>query len=265
VPAKDHSAAVYRSRQRDYDGAVSVPRFYAPEARAGHASVALSPEEAHHLTHVLRLGSGADVAVFDGAGREWAGRVASAGKRRVTIELGDPVTAAPEPPVRVTLGMAVLKGDQMDAVVRDATVLGVIAIAPFISAHVTVPTRAWKGEAARARWQRVAVAAAKQSRRAVVPELLAVTSFEALVRAGGDATVVMCVEPARATTPLEPVESRPPSAALVLVGPEGGWADPEVAHARDRGARLLALGPRTLRAELAPVVALSSLWTRWGW
>ena len=203
--------------------------------------------------------------VFDGAGREWAGRVVSTGKRGVTIDLGEPVPPPPEPPVRVTLGMALLRGDQMDAVVRDATVLGVAAIVPFVSAHVAVPGRAWKGETGRARWQRVAVAAAKQSRRAVVPALSAVTSFDAVIREAGDATVVMCVEPSRATKTLEPVESRPPSAALLLVGPEGGWTEAEIDHVQARGAYRLALGPRTLRAELAPVVALSALWTRWGW
>lgn len=246
-------------------GGVSVPRFYAPEARAGHGPIALSSDEAHHLTHVLRLGPGVDVSVFDGAGREWAGRVASVGKRAVTIELGDPVTPAAEPPVRVTLGMALVKSDQMDAVIRDATALGVTAIAPLTSAHVTVPARAWKSEAARDRWQRVAVAAAKQSRRAVVPGIAAVASFEAAIAAAADIAVLMCVEPARAVAPSKGGQSRPPASALVLVGPEGGWSEGEVALAASRGAQMIALGPRTLRAELAPIVALSALWTRWGW
>lgn len=236
-----------------------------PEARAGHGPITLPPDEAHHLTHVLRLGAGADVAVFDGRGREWRGRVSSAGRRTVTIDLADAVTPASEPRVRVTLGMALLKGDQMDAVVRDATALGAAAIAPIVSAHVTVPTRAWKGDAARDRWRRVAIAAAKQSRRAVVPEIAPVSTLDAAAVTAGEALLVMCVEPARAAKTLDAVESRAPAAALVLVGPEGGWSDAEVAQAISRGAHLITLGPRTLRAELAPIVALSALWTRWGW
>jgi len=252
---------------RFYNLAVSLPRFYVPEARSGHKTVVLAADEAHHLTHVLRLGRGADVSVFDGAGREWAGCVASVGKRAVTIALGDPVTPVPEPVVRVTLGMALVKNDQMDAVIRDATALGVAAIAPLTSAHVTVPARAWKGEAARDRWQRVAVAAAKQSRRAVVPEIAAVASFEAAIAAAGEATVLICVEPARAAAPWSWTrgQSPPPASALVLVGPEGGWSEGEVALASSRGAEMIALGPRTLRAELASAVALSALWSRWGW
>ena len=77
----------------------------------------------------------------------------------------------------------------------------------------------------------------------------------------------MCVEPARAVTPWSGNrgQSSPPASALVLVGPEGGWSEGEVALAASRGAQLISLGPRTLRAETAPVVALSALWTRWGW
>jgi 16S rRNA (uracil1498-N3)-methyltransferase len=242
-----------------------VPRFYAPGARGDGRPIALSSDEAHHLTHVLRLAPGADVTVFDGAGGEWRGRVASTGRRGVTIDLGDPVTPVAEPPVRVTLGMALIKGDHMDTIARDATALGVSAIVPLISAHVTVPKRAWKGEAARDRWQRVAVAAAKQSRRAVVPAIAPVTPFEEVVRYAGDAAMFICVEPARAPRTLGETGWRPPASALVLVGPEGGWSDAELSMAAARGARPLVLGPRTIRAELAPVVAISALWTRWGW
>lgn len=253
--------------RRFYNLDVSVPRFYVPDARPGDEPVTLASDEAHHLTHVLRLGPGADVSVFDGAGREWAGRVASVGKRAATIALGDPVTPAAEPPVRVTLGIALVKSDQMDAVIRDATALGVTAIAPLTTAHVAVPARAWKGEAARDRWLRVAVAAAKQSRRAVVPEIATVASFEAAIAAAGETAVFMCVEPARAVAAWGWTrgQSPPPASALVFVGPEGGWSEGEVALAASRGAQMIALGPRTLRAELAPVVALSALWTRWGW
>jgi len=183
----------------------------------------------------------------------------------VTIDLGDSVNPAPEPPVRVTLGMALLKGDQMDAVVRDATALGVTAIAPIVSAHVTVPERAWKTGAVRDRWRRVAIAAAKQSRRAVIPEIAPVRSFADAVGIAGDTAIVMCVEPAHAISASGPSEFRRPAAAVLLVGPEGGWSEAEVARAVRCSARLIVLGPRTLRAELAPVVALSALWTEWGW
>jgi 16S rRNA (uracil1498-N3)-methyltransferase len=246
---------------------MSRPRFYAPGARAGAGSVALPPDEAHHLAHVLRLKAGADVVVFDGAGHEWQGRVASIGRRDATIDLGEVLVPIAEPPVRLTLGLGILKGDQMDAVVRDATALGVAAIVPVASAHVTMPARAWRSGAAVERWQRVAVAAAKQSGRAVLPAIAPVASFEQVVTRADGATTLICLEPARSRAASEAATmSRPrPAAAWLLVGPEGGWAQIEVELALGSGAEPLVLGPRTIRADLAPVVALSALWTRWGW
>lgn len=244
-----------------------MPRFFVPSISAALGVVTLSPDESHHLTHVLRLAVGAEVEIFDGAGHEWRGRVVSVGRRAAAIEIGEAVTPVPEPPVRVTLGMAILKGDQMDAVVRDATALGVAAIAPVASAHVAVPARARGSDAAIDRWRRVAIAAAKQSRRAVVPAIASVASLESVVASnhGSASTIHLCLEPARAASSSSSDDDRRPPAALVLVGPEGGWSDEEVALAKRHGARPLVLGPRTLRADLAPVVALSALWARWGW
>jgi 16S rRNA (uracil1498-N3)-methyltransferase len=243
---------------------VPVPRFFAPEARPGLAAVTLPPDEAHHLLHVLRLQPGARVGVFDGRGREWTGRVAATSRRTATIDLDAPVAPAAEAPVPVTLAVGLLKGDQMDAVVRDATMLGAAAIAPLISAHAAVPARAGRG-AALDRWRRVAIASAKQCGRAVVPDLAPPARLETVLDSHPSSLLVMCVEPARAgSAPLDEQPPRPASAVL-LVGPEGGWSAAEVDLAVGRGARLLQMGPRTLRAETAPVAALSLLWARWGW
>jgi 16S rRNA (uracil1498-N3)-methyltransferase len=243
---------------------VTLPRFFVPSVGESR-HVALTPEEAHHLTHVLRLGPGAEIRMFDGRGREWAGRVASIDRRVVTIEVAREVAAVPEPPTRVTLGVGLLKGDQMDAVVRDATMLGVASIVPMATAHVALPKRARQSDAAIARWQRVAVASARQCGRAVVPTVSPITPFDALLTEAGHDVVIICVEPARAGANAGAAAGSRPSALLVLVGPEGGWSEEEVRFAIGRGARALHLGPRTLRAETTPVVALSSLWTRWGW
>lgn len=247
---------------------MAVPRLYVPSMSAGLERVGLPADEAHHVTRVLRLATGAAVRIFDGRGREWNGHLETGAKRgesSVIVE-GD-ATPVPEPKVAVTLAIGVLKGDQMDGVVRDATALGVSAIVPMETAHVTVPPRAWQSGAAVERWQRVAVAAAKQCGRAVVPAVLPVATLENVLATRAD-TMWLCAEPEKSG----PVVissgnyARPHfSSALVLVGPEGGWADREIELVRGAGGEVLRLGPRTLRAELAPIVALSALWTKWGW
>lgn len=239
------------------------PRFFAPLVERAAERVRLPADEAHHLTKVLRLGPGAPVRVFDGRGHEWRATVEAAGRAGVVVLLGAPVPTVPEPPVHVTLGVGLQKGNGMETVIRDATALGAIAIVPLSTTHVAIPARARGSQAATERWQRVAVAAVKQCGRATVPVVRPLATLDEVLAPPVAERILMCVEPRRVSA-AEGVGSRP-AAALVLLGPEGGWTDEEIALAVARGARLLHLGPRTLRADLAPAVLLSAMWTAWGW
>lgn len=251
---------------------MSVPRFLVSSVDWPARTAEFDADETHHLRKVLRLGRGDVVRVFDGAGREWEGAVAAAG-RKATVSLERVVAAPAEPPVAVTLAVGLLKGDQMDTVVREATALGAAAITPLVTARVVAPGRA-RVEAARDRWRRVAIASAKQCGRAVVPVVTEPATLEAvLIEAYG--VRVMLAEPETgaatgAEAPAKP-DARAPDVggarprALLLVGPEGGWTVDELAFAVSRGCRTWRLGPRTLKAELAPTVALAALWARWGW
>lgn len=201
--------------------------------------------------------------LFDGRGHEWLGRVAGTG-RNVVVDVVAPRAAAAEPPVPVTLALAVLKGDQMDHAIRDATMMGAAAIVPFVSAHVAVAERAWRSRSLE-RWERVAVASAKQCARAVVPVIRPVARFDELLAGSQDGLRLLTVEPSRAAGAVLSAPLPLPGQALVFVGPEGGWSEDEIALATRQGCHMLSLGPRVLRAEAAPVVVLSVLWTWWGW
>lgn len=240
-------------------------RVYAPDAATAQSIVVLPPDEAHHLKHVLRMSAGDEVGVFDGAGHEWSGRIVSADRSTVKVELVAPAAATREPAVHLILAIGLLKGDQMDAVVREATMLGAAEIVPMATAHVTVSGKARETEKAITRWTRVAIASARQCNRAVVPAIAPMTSFEAVLTRTVRDEAIIAVEPARvADLGTNPPYVRP-ARALVLVGPEGGWSAGEIEMARKSGARPRQLGPRTLRAESAPIVLLSVLWTEWGW
>jgi 16S rRNA (uracil1498-N3)-methyltransferase len=190
--------------------------------------------------------------------------VSSVTKHAVQVSALEAIEPVKESRVPVTLAVGVLKGDQMDAVVRDATMLGVAAIVPLRTLHVTVPPRAWQSGAAIERWQRVAIASATQCRRAVVPEVRPVTEYEACLSEPA-AVRLICVEPGLAA-PADHWASVPaPASVQLLIGPEGGWADIEVKQALAAGASALSLGPRTLRAETAPLVALTLVSAAWGW
>jgi 16S rRNA (uracil1498-N3)-methyltransferase len=250
-----------------------VHRFFAPALDPGDEIVELPRDEAEHLTRVLRLAVGDTVAVFDGRGREFAGRVVSAGRRDARVQLVSRIEPAAEARVPITLAQAVLKGEKMDDVVRDAVMLGVTAVQPIVTKRTETTVATLLKSARLERWQRVALASVKQSRRAMVPEIRMPLTLESYLADPPAALRLMLVEPsvpspgtsAPAIESLSVVraESAPADAAL-FVGPEGGWTEAERAAAAAAGARLVTLGHRTLRADAVPVAAISVLQFLWG-
>src|SRR6188472_2052782 len=160
-------------------------RFHAPDAREPGQVITLADDEAAHLTRVLRLQVGAPVRVFDGAGLEFDAVVETTSKRGADIRLLTPHQAVAEPRIRVTLAQAVLKGDKMDDVVRDAVMMGVAAILPLITARTEVSPAVLERGRRRERWQRIAVMSAKQCGRAVVPAVLEPVAFSRLCTTNG--------------------------------------------------------------------------------
>ena len=242
------------------------PRFYAPDLDPTAAFVTLPEEEARHLTRVLRLTAGDAVTVFDGRGRECAAVVDAAVRETVTLRLGEPVPVPPSPAVRLIVVQAVLKGDSMDDVVRDATMMGADAIEPLLTAHIDVKPAFVSRDVVLDRWKRIALASAKQCRRATLPRVEAPRTFEAWIQAPSVEMVLMFVEPsaARAARPLRDVLAHAvPARAAVLLGPEGGWSPGELAAARAAGCLLVTLGPLTLRAESMAVAAMSAINAIW--
>lgn len=213
--------------------------------------LALSDTESHHISRVLRLNAGDPIIVFNGRGQSWDAEITSAGKH-VSARLVKPRPSPPSAPARVTLAIGLLKGDAMDDVVRDATALGVAEIIPMVTAHAVVPKRA-RGDEAVARWERVAVASAKQCGQLFLPAIAEVTDLADVLRRD-ISTKLLCVEPALGGAGVSAIGS---DSILILIGPEGGWSEEEVAAARAAGCHTITLGPLTLRAELAPVVAVT--------
>jgi 16S rRNA (uracil1498-N3)-methyltransferase len=165
----------------------------------------------------------------------------------------------------VTLAQAVLKGEKIDAVIRDAVMLGVAAVQPLLTGRTDVPASAFDHGGRTGRWRRIAIASVKQCGRAVVPEIHAPLSFRACLDAHPCETRIVLVEPSAAgRAPDTARVPRTPASALVLVGPEGGWEPDEVTQAVRAGCVPMTLGPRTLRADAAPIVALSLLMQYWG-
>jgi 16S rRNA (uracil1498-N3)-methyltransferase len=241
-------------------------RFFAPALDPGDETVQLPHDEGEHLTRVLRLGVGDTVSVFDGRGREFVAKVTNVARRDVRVQILSPLEPAEECTVPLTLAQAVLKGDKMDDVIRDAVMMGVAAVQPIVS-HRTETTVAALLRGSRVeRWQRVALASVKQSRRATLPEIRMPLTLETYLSDPPAALRLMPVEPATgvdavslSTLQREP----PPQDAALIVGPEGGWTVEECRMAIAAGVRPVTLGHRTLRADAVPVAAISVLQFLW--
>jgi 16S rRNA (uracil1498-N3)-methyltransferase len=257
-------------------------RFYAHPTSftLDRSRVTLAREESAHLTSVLRLRAGAEVYVFDGEGREYVCTVAGgegrrgAAQREVVLDVqGEAEPARPESPLELTLAAALLKGEKFDAVVQKATELGAARVVPVLTerGEVRWPGRGDETESAAAvrrvaRWERIAVEAAKQSGRALVPQVRAPIHLTTLLSEvahdldGVEERRVFFTERGGRGL-VETVGEWPasPSRVTVLVGPEGGWEDAEIEQAAQAGWCAVTLAGRVLRAETAAVVAAALL------
>ena len=243
-------------------------RFHAPGAYAPGDVVTLPAEEAQHLARVLRLHAGDRVRVFNGRGSEFEATLEAVTRSSASARIDAPAASAPEPRVAVTLVQAVLKGDKMDDVVRDAVMLGAAVIQPIVTKRSEISLASLARGNRVDRWARVAVASAKQCGRAVVAAIQEPLAFEDLPDAIDGLRVpspaLMLIEPSATggATPLAEFDATPPREASVIVGPEGGWDPSEIARA-SRACHLLSLGRRTVRADAMALVALTALFTHW--
>ena len=232
---------------------MSRRRFFAPPEAFRQKTVVLTADEAKHLREVLRLKPGDQVYVFDGAGNEFRCTIVQAKRDEATLEISEIVAAtAPESPLNLTLGVALLKGEKFDLVVQKATELGVTRILPVMTRHADIQLRdASDAEKRLNRWRRIAMEAAKQSGRATVPEIPLPVSFESVVKSESAELRLLFSE--RSGKPLTDAISGAPVTVITLVGSEGGWADEEINLATDNGWRVVTFGGRILRAETAAI------------
>jgi 16S rRNA (uracil1498-N3)-methyltransferase len=212
------------------------------------ATVTLSAEESEHL-RVLRANVGDAVTVFDGAGLEALGKILSL-EDQVTLELEPPAAVSLEPPQPVTLAVALLKGDKLAEVVRGATELGVARVQLLITDHADArDIGAQKLE----RLRRIALEAAKQCGRGVVPEVLEPIKPRDLELDG----VGLVAHPRSSRLPRDAVHWNVP--VTLATGPEGGFSRLEITILEQMGFVTVTLGQRILRAETAPIALLGAI------
>jgi 16S rRNA (uracil1498-N3)-methyltransferase len=229
--------------------------FYAtPDAIQGE-QVKLGPKETRHIVRVLRHNVGDHVLVVDGKGIEYRCVITRIGRSEVLCDIVNRTRRAREPITEVTLAAGITKGTKMDTVVEMATELGIAQFVPLI----TTRTVARVTPARLRRYTSLAIAALKSSTRTMLPRIRPVQDFESFLKESNRYDLKLIAHEGEAKSRLPDVIARSVHRAVLIVGPEGGFTEAEIALSQAHGFRAFTMGPRRLRAETASIAALTML------
>ena len=230
-----------------------MPRFFVPSVNFEGKQVKITGSDAWHIARALRMAVGESVSVCDMHGG---------------VHTTESVATAGDPPVRIVLYQALPKGDKMDLIVQKAVEFGAYAVVPFVSERCISRPADDALEKKRVRWQRIALEAAKQCGRGIVPEVRNALSFCGMLERAATAPLVLfCYEGDGTRTlravlkevrPARFMQDEPPLISLVI-GCEGGFSAAEAAAARAGGFHMCGLGRRILRCESASAFALACM------
>jgi 16S rRNA (uracil1498-N3)-methyltransferase len=232
-------------------------RFYAAPSSFTGTSVRLDSDEAHHLTRVLRLGSGARVFVFDGEGVEHECEVARVAKHDVDLNLLRRLEDVVESPLRLTLAQALIKGDKFDWVIQKATELGATRIVPLVTEHSDIKRSEERAGQRLQRWRRISLEALKQCGRRRLVEICEPEPFDDFCVSAARGACLIFSERGGGSLAEVSTISRDINQLSLCVASEGGWSERELQRAASCGFTPVSLGSRILRTETAAIVAVS--------
>ncbi|MCK8516629.1 16S rRNA (uracil(1498)-N(3))-methyltransferase [Methylonatrum kenyense] len=240
---------------------MKCPRLYLDQPLQSGGELDLPAGPAAHL-RVLRARPGQAVVLFNGDGLDYPGELLALERRRARVALGEARPNKTAPSLPLTLFQGVSKGDRMDTAIQKAVELGVACIGPVFTERSVVRLDERRLARRQTHWQGVIVSACEQCGRAELPRLLPARALpELLAREGAGRRLVLDPGAGHGLTELPPPDA---DGLSLLVGPEGGLSDQEVASARHAGWTCMRLGPRVLRTETAGIAALAAVQTLWG-
>ncbi len=210
--------------------------------------------DAVHIGKVLRAKPGEELLLCDGRGTDYDCKIAAISGEVIECEIIKAEPSKAEPALKATMYVGYGKGDKMEWVIQKAVELGAVCIVPFFSRNCVVKPK--KEEEKNIRYQRIALEAAKQSGRGIIPEVAIAVSFKEMLAHTAKQQKTFLLYEGGGTSLRKELES---TATIGMIsGPEGGFTPQEVEEAKNAGAIIVGLGPRILRCETAPIAALTA-------
>lgn len=238
-----------------------IVRIYHSESITLHNPIALSDGAVNHLARALRFRVGDLIHLFDGHGGEYKAVIDSITKKQVLATPVEFIALECESPLNIHLGQGIARGEKMDLILQKAVELGVHAITPLFTEHCNVQLSSERIEKRMHHWQGIIASACEQCGRNRLPQLHTPQSFVTWIQQQhADLKIILHPD---LTASHQNADNKINSITMV-VGPEGGFAEPEIKLALKHGFHTLTLGPRILRTETAGLVALSVLQYRFG-
>ncbi|MFO1258287.1 MAG: 16S rRNA (uracil(1498)-N(3))-methyltransferase [Gammaproteobacteria bacterium] len=237
-----------------------LPRIYTNTAIEINQILTMSREVTHHLVTVLRLKAGNVVYLFNGEPGEYEAELISTGKS-AEIKVQHFIEKTTESSLLIELGQGLSRGDRMDLTLQKATELGVHTITPLMTEKCQIKLKEDRADRKRTHWENILISASEQSGRTAIPRLNSPLSIaEWIAQPFRGLSIVLDPE---STNSLSAIKERA-SAIRVLIGPESGLSEKEIALAKSKGFVALKLGPRILRTETAGMAALTLLQYEFG-
>lgn len=233
-----------------------MPRFFINDSPSEQTIIA--GEDGKHIAKSLRMKVGEHLTLCNGQGVDFHCIISSIENDQVTVRVQSSAPTISEPTVAVTLYQGLPKSDKMDSVVQKSVEMGVTRIVPVLTSRCVSRPDEKSTLKKVERWQKIAIEAAKQSGRGILPTVAPVMSFSTAMRqAAKQSTVLFFYEGGGDS--LHQLVDKQCTSYSIFIGPEGGFAKEEVTLAMEQGAKKATLGPRILRTETAPVAALAAI------
>lgn len=236
-------------------------RYFVSPDQIHSDHVCLTGDTAHHIIRVMRSKPGDYVVICDNTGKEYDTCLETFQKDQVRGRIVSERASLAEPRLRITLAQALVKSDKMAWIVQKGTELGVSRIVPFSSDHTVVALSDTKATQRQKRWHKVAKEAAEQSRRGRIPDVDVPVNWSdvlAMISQYDLAVIPYERETKQAFMSMWQAQQGVQT-CLLIIGPEGGFSEEEVAQAQQTGAIPVHLGPRILRAETAALATLACM------